>query len=162
VRAVVERWAPWLAAAVLVAGIVAYASTRHDHAPSSAAAVHQATPLTPGERRVAYAFIDTAVARKHLARAWSIVAPELKQGMTLDEWKTGTIPVVPYPAGEAKVLLKTVNSFTDTAQLSVTFLPVSGSKVRAAGFTLGLRNVDGHWLASSWQPASSIAPHKGT
>jgi hypothetical protein len=158
----VERWAPWLAAAVLVAGIVAYASTRHDHAPSSAAAVHRTAPLTPAERHVAYAFIDTAVARKHLVRAWSLAAPELKQGMTLDEWKTGTIPVVPYPAGEAKVLLKTVNSFTDTAQLSVTFLPISGSNVKAAAFTLGLRNVGGRWLASSWEPASSIAPHQGT
>jgi hypothetical protein len=161
-RAVVERWAPWLAVAVLVAGIVAYASTRHDRAPSSAASTHRTAPLTPAERRVAYAFVDTAVARKHLERAWSLVAPELKQGMTLDEWKTGTIPVVPYPAGQATVLLKTVNSFTDTAQISVTFLPRAGSKAHAAAFTLGLRNVDGHWLASSWQPESSIAPHKGT
>jgi hypothetical protein len=81
--------------------------------------------------------------------------------MSLDEWKTGTIPVVPYPVAEANVTLKPVNSFTDVAQLRVTFVPRAGTKAEAATFLLGLRNVDGHWLASAWQPSSPVAPHKG-
>jgi hypothetical protein len=162
VRARVERWAPWLAGAVLVAGIAAFAITRLDHASSTPAPPHRAAPLTAAELEVAHAFVDTAVARKHLDRAWEIVAPELKQGMSLDEWKTGTIPVVPYPVGEANVTLKVVNSFTDTAQLQVNFLPRAGSKASAAAFNLGLRKIDGRWLASGWQPTSTVVPPKGT
>jgi hypothetical protein len=162
VRARVERWAPWLAGAVLIAGIAAFAITRLDHASSTPAPPHRAAPLTAAARRVAVAFVDTAVARKHLDRAWTIVAPELKQGMSLDEWKTGSIPVVPYPVGEAHVTLKVVNSFTDTAQLHVNFSPRAGSKAPPAVFSLGLRKVDGSWLASAWQPTSTVVPPKGT
>ena len=160
-RVVLERWAPWLAAAVLVAGIASFVATRHGGSPSSPPLPHTAAPLTPAARRVAYAFLDTAVARKHLDRGWDVVAPELKQGMSLDEWKTGTIPVVPYPVADASVVLHVVSSFTDTARLHVSFVPKPGAKVAAASFTLGLHNVGGHWLASSWQPSSTIGPQSG-
>ena len=36
------------------------------------------------------------------------------------------------------------------------------AQARVVWDRLGLRNVDGHWLASSWQPASSISAPKGT
>jgi hypothetical protein len=160
-RALADRWLPWLAAAVLVAGIVAFAITRYDNTSPAPPPPHRAAPLTAAELQVAHAFLDTAVARKHLDRAWGIVAPELKQGMSLEEWNTGTIPVVPYPVGDANVTLKPVGSFTDVAQLRVTFVPHAGTKAAAATFMLGLRNVDGHWLASAWQPSSPVAPHKG-
>jgi hypothetical protein len=160
-RALAERWLPWLAAAVLVAGITAFAVTRLDRTSAAPPPPHRAARLSAAELQVAHTFLDTAVARKHLDRAWGIVAPELKQGLTLAEWNTGTIPVVPYPVGEAKATLKPVESFTDVAQLRVTFVPHAGTKAAAATFTLGLRNVDGHWLASAWQPTSPVAPHKG-
>jgi hypothetical protein len=160
-KAAAERWAPWLAAAVLAAGIAAFAVTRHSGSSSTPTPPHRASQLVAAERRVAYEFVDTAVARKHLDRAWAIVAPELKQGMTLDEWKTGTIPVVPYPVAQAIVTLRVVSSFTDVARLQVTFAPRSGTKAQAATFALGLRNVDGRWLVSAWQPSSAIVPQKG-
>jgi hypothetical protein len=160
-RALADRWLPWVAAAVLVAGIAAFAITRYDRSSPAAAPPHRAAKLTAAELQVAYAFLDTAVARRHLDRAWGIVAPELKDGMSLEEWKKGTIPVVPYPVEEANVSLKAVDSFTDVAQLRVTFVPRAGTKAAAATFMLGLRNVDGHWLASAWQPSSPVAPHKG-
>jgi hypothetical protein len=160
-RVLAERWTPWVAAAVLVAGIAAFAVTRLDRSSPVPAPPHRAAKLTAAELQVAHAFLDTAVARKHLDRAWAIVAPELKDGMSLEEWKKGTIPVVPYPVGEADVTLKPVDSFTDVAQLRVTFVPHAGTKAAAATFLLGLRNVDGHWLASAWQPSSPVAPHKG-
>jgi hypothetical protein len=161
VKALAERWAPWVAAAVLVAGIAAFAVMRHSGSSPTPAPPHRASSLVNAERRVAYEFLDTAVARKHLDRAWTIVAPELKQGMTLDEWKTGTIPVVPYPVGRAQAMLRVVSSFTDLARLQVTFVPKSGTKAHAATFTLGLRNVGGRWLVSAWQPSSTVVPHKG-
>ena len=119
------------------------------------------SPLAPAERRVATEFVDTAVARKHLDRAWAISGPELKQHLSLSEWKTGSIPVVPYPVAESKVLLRTVDSFTDAARLRVSFVPHAGAKAKAATFMLGLTNVNGRWLVSSWDPSSVVEPQQG-
>jgi hypothetical protein len=156
-----QRLAPWVAVAVLVSGIVAYAVTRLSDSTPAAAPPHRAAPLAAGERNVAREFIDTAVARKHLDRAWAIVAPELKQDMTLDAWKTGTIPVVPYPVDQAVAQLKLVRSLTDTAQFRVSFLPRTGAKAQPASFQLGLRKADGKWLVSSWLPTAVVVPPKG-
>jgi hypothetical protein len=157
----VQRWAPWVAVAVLVAGVVAFAVTKLTDSTPAAALPHRTAPLAAGERKIAIEFIDTAVARKNLARAWDISAPELKQDLTLDEWETGTIPVVPYPVGQAVARLKLVNSFTDTAEFEVSFLPRAGSKAKAASFQLGLRNIDQRWLVSSWLPTAAIVPPSG-
>jgi hypothetical protein len=156
-----HRWMPWVAGAVLVAGIVAFAVTKLSDSSPAASPPHRAAPLASVERTVAVEFVDTAVARKHLDRAWAIAAPELKQDMTRDEWRTGTIPVVPYPVDEAIARLKVVSSFTDTAQIQVRFLPRTGTKTKAASFRLGLRKVDGAWLVSSWLPSAAIVPPKG-
>jgi hypothetical protein len=160
VRMLAGRWAPWLAVAVLVAGVVAVTVARHKGSDSPTPP-HRSAPLTSAERRLAYEFLDTAVARKQLDRAWEIVAPELKEGTSLETWKTGSIPVVPYPVAQAKVVLHTVNSFTDRARLNVTFVPRSGTKASAATFALDLHNVDGRWLVSGWQPSSTVIPPKG-
>ena len=157
----VERWAPWLAAAVLVAGIAAYAIAKLSDSQAAPAPAHRAAPFTPGERSVAREFVFTAVARKQLERAWRIAAPELKQGMSLAEWETGTIPVVPYPVSQAVARLRVVDSFTDTAQVAVDFLPRSGAAAQAATFRLGLRRVGGAWLVSSWAPTSTVTPPTG-
>jgi hypothetical protein len=157
-----SKFAPWIGVAVLVAGIAAFAVTRHGGSSPPPPLPHRKAPISAGELAVAREFVDTAVARKQLARAWEIAAPELKQGLTLDQWKTGSIPVVPYPVGTTQQQYHVVNSFTDTSRISVSFLPRPGSKAGAAAFTLDLHNVGGRWLVSSWQPASSIRPKQGT
>jgi hypothetical protein len=157
----IQRWTPWVAVAVLVAGIVAFAVTKLTDSSPAAAPPHRAAPVTAGERNVAREFIATAVARKNLARAWAITAPELKQDLTLDEWKTGTIPVVPYPVDQAVARLKLVSSFTDTAAFQVSFVPRTGAKAKAATFQLDLRNIDRKWLVSSWLPSAAIVPPPG-
>ncbi len=159
-RAAVERWAPWLAGLVLVAGIVSFAAT-YVGGSSSSAPPHRKAALEHGELGVLYAFLDTAVARKNLGRAWEIVAPELKQGMSLREWKTGTIPVVPYPVAKARVGIHTAASFTDEAQFKVTFFPKAHPGVASASFAAGLRKLGGRWLVSSWQPSSIVGPGAG-
>jgi hypothetical protein len=157
----IQRWAPWIAAAVLVAGIVAFAVTKLTDSSPAAAPPHRVAAVTSVERKTAIEFIDTAVARKNLSRAWEIVAPDLKQDLTLDEWKTGTIPVIPYPVDQAVARLKLVSSFTDTATFQVSFLPRAGVQTKAASFQLGLVNADGRWLVSSWLPSAAIVPPKG-
>jgi hypothetical protein len=157
----IQRWAPWIAVAVLVAGIVTFAVTKLSDSTPAAAPPHRLAPLAPVERTVAREFIDTAVARKHLDRAWAITAPELKQDLTHAQWMTGTIPVVPYPVDQAVGQLKLVSSFTDVAQFTVNFLPRTGAKAQPATFRLDLRKVDGKWLVSSWLPSAAVVPPSG-
>ena len=157
----VERWAPWVAAAVLVAGVVAFAVVKLTESKPPAAPPHRAAPVTAVERSVAREFIETAVARKHLDKAWTIVAPTLKQNMTLAEWMTGTIPVVPYPVDQAVARLKLMSSFTDTARFTVSFLPRAGTRAQPAAFRLDLSSVNGKWLVSSWLPSAAIVPPSG-
>jgi hypothetical protein len=159
VLAFLEKWAPWIAGAVLVAGVVAFAVTRLDR--GTATPPHRKAPLEAAERRVALEFVATAVARHDLARAWDLVATELKQGMSRDEWKTGTIPIVPYPVAQARTMIRPLSSFTDTGQLRVTFVPHAGTKARPATFTLELRKQGGRWLVSAWLPTSAVLPPTG-
>ena len=104
-RRFLDKWAPWIAVGVLVAGVAAYAATRiasGGGSSSDATAETQAgptVPLDPKARAVAQEFVATAVARKHLAEAWRLAGPELKSHLTLAKWLTGTIPVSPYPVG---------------------------------------------------------------
>jgi hypothetical protein len=138
---------------VLVAGVCAYVATRL--ASGGSAAAPRAIPLGAAQRRVAVEFVDTAVARKDLAKAWTLAAPELRSGMTLAQWKTGTIPVVPYKVAGAQLHLATVDSFSDHADIDVTFLRGGAGDT----FRLGLSRVGGSWLVSSWVPLKVVTPN---
>ncbi len=156
-RARLDRWAPWLSGAVLVAGVCAYTVTRLASGGGSAAAP-VSVPLDPQARVVAREFVATAVARKDLARAWALVAPELRGGLTLAQWKTGTIPVQPYPVAKAAARYTVEASYPGLASLRVTFLPPPASSTPAGDFLLTLRRIHGHWLVSSWTPQTVLRP----
>jgi hypothetical protein len=160
VRRALEQWAPFVAGAVLVVGVASYALV-HFSGGSQPQVVHRPSKLEPTERRIALEFVQTAVARKRLARAWDIAAPELKRGTTREEWLAGTLRVVPYPVAKADAIFTVVNSFTDRAQLNVAFLPKPGTRVDPQTFTLDLRKVDGRWLVSAWLPTEKVRPGKG-
>jgi hypothetical protein len=154
-----EKWAPWVAGAVLVAGICAYAVTRAASGGSSAAPASQKTvPLGAKARAVAREFVATAVARKDLARAWTLTAPQLKAGMTLAQWKTGQIPVQPYPVAKAAARYSVEESHPDAAVLRVSFVPPPASSTPAGDFLLTLQRVGNRWLVSGWAPESIIQP----
>jgi hypothetical protein len=98
-------------------------------------------------------FISTSVARHHPERSWQLIDPSLRQGLTLEQWSHGNIPVVPYPA--AGVDLITFESYTrDHAAIEVLLEPAKGSglvrKTFQAELRRGLR--PRRWTISSWVP----------
>jgi len=157
VRAWLSRWAPWLSGAVLVAGVCAYAVARFASGGGSAVTA-KTVPLDPQARTVARAFVATAVARRDLARAWTLAAPELKQGLTLAQWETGAIPVQPYPVAKATARYTVQSSQPGIASLRVSFLPPPASSTPAGDYTITLRRLHGRWLVSSWTPQSVVKP----
>ncbi len=154
-----DRWAPWIAGAVLVAGIVVFAVGRLTSGGSSAAA--RPVPLSPEARAVAREFVDTAVARRRLGRSYDLVGPALKQGMSRTEWEGGTIPVVPYPVSESVARFRVNGSYTDHALLEVDFYPRPKSTAKAGAFTLGLEKLAGRWLVAEWAPRTAVGARGG-
>ncbi len=64
--------------------------------PATNVGQDKTVPLPPEARQIAVQFIKTAVVRKNLRDAWTISGPGIKQDLSLNEWMTGNIPVVPY------------------------------------------------------------------
>jgi hypothetical protein len=121
-------------------------------------------PLPLEARRVAVRFIQTAVARKNLEEAWTLVGPNLRGGMSRERWLTGENPVVPYPIDELEVApYKIDESYTKSALLEVALLPRKGAGVRAQVFFLELKRLGSgeraRWVVDNWVPrASAVVP----
>jgi hypothetical protein len=172
-------WLPVLSGLVLAAGIVAVlfaldvlgtSSTESSAKVSSGRArqvpaAPKTVPLSPEVRKVAIAWISSAVARTDLDRAWKLTAPELRQGLSLAQWKTGNVPIVPYPVDKlpkdamASALYKVDWSRPRDASLQFVLGPVKGTKAQT--FIIGLRRYgrgsDAHWLVYDWQPRAAPA-----
>ena len=164
-RAAAEKWAPWLAGLVLLAGIASFAAVRLAGGTSSPApaATEQAVdttpaPLDPQARTVAREFVATAVARKRLGEAWQLAAPSLRGHLTLAEWRTGNIPVQPYPVAQATARWAVEQSTAESTVFRVTFLPRKASVAKPGDFHLALERLGGRWRVSSFTAANAISP----
>jgi hypothetical protein len=121
-------------------------------------------PLPKEARQVAVRFIQTAVAREDLEEAWTLVGPNLRGGLTREEWLTGNNPVVPYPIDKLEVApYKVDESYESSALIEVALLPRKGAGVRAQVFFLGLVKVGSgsraRWVVDNWVPrASAVVP----
>jgi hypothetical protein len=162
-----QKALPWVVAVVVVGAAIAagiiWSNTGHSTAtpltnqPALDVSQTPATvKLTPGATKVARQFIRTAVARKNLPRAYSIVTDQIKQGQSLKSWNTGNIAVIPYPVDAVKYApMKIDFSYPKEAQIEVALLPKAGSKVRPQLFLMDLVKRDGKWLVNAWVPRSS-------
>jgi hypothetical protein len=157
VRSFLAKWAPWIAVAVLVAGVCAYAATRIASGGGSPATTTSAAQPSA----VAKEFVATAVARKQLARAWALAAPEMKQGLTLKQWLTGTIPVTPYPVGKAAEKFTVQSSTANDAVIRVSFIPPPASSTPSGDFLITLHRNGGNWLVTSWVPRQTVNAPSG-
>lgn len=157
----------WVGGAVLLIGVAVmiaflWPSPKSVYVPPSSrpaqiAPKQKTVPLEPAAKVVGERFIETAVARRNLANAWEITAPALRRGFTLAQWKTGAIPVVPYPADTSTPApVKIDYSYKDSALLVVLLVPRKGVSMKPQTFLLGL-HAFGHgpnrrWLVDYWAP----------
>lgn len=132
--------------------------------PIKIAAPPKKVPLKVRERAAALAvasrFIDTAVARKNVDRAWGLVTPTLRAGYTRKQWDTANLPgIPPFPVAEARWRLQ----FSDEKGIGFTMalFPTKASHQQAAVFMIGLHKVGAgkhrHWLVDNWQAAPTTA-----
>jgi hypothetical protein len=114
-------------------------------------------PLDPEARAVARLFVLTAVARRHLRLAYYLAGPQIRQDLSLAEWQTGMIPVVPYPLDPRRLSEPKV----DVARPSEVQLQVLlWSRIHpgeSQSFVIGLIKRREGWLVDVWAPAAATA-----
>ena len=169
-----ERYAPWLAALILVIGVAAvivkFAPNKNSTAqplsspPSASQAKEKTVKFSPAEAKAMFQFVRTAVAREDLAAAWKLAGPSVRGGLTYKEWLTGAIPVVPYPIDVRHFAprIKIDYSFKNDAQVELALLPKAGSGVRPQYFIAALKRLKGadgkmHWVVNNWVPRTALA-----
>jgi hypothetical protein len=99
-------------------------------------------------------FVGTSVARRHPERSWPIIHPTLREGLTMRQWMTGNIPVVPYPAVGVD-LLRLQSVVNQTALVEVMLEPAPRSHLVRKTFQIELRRLPRpphRWAVSSWVP----------
>jgi hypothetical protein len=173
----VERYAPWLAALVLVAGVTAAIvrfAPNKDAAPyvipktqPKAPAKEQTVPLSHAASKVVFNFVTTAVARTDLAAAWTYSGPNIRGDLTYKQWLQGNIPVVPYPVETRGFAprMKIDYSHRNNAQLELFLQAKAGSKIRPQLFIVELKRIAGahgktRWVVDNWVPRTPIGVPK--
>jgi len=141
--------------------------SNHKPAPVSGGYTTSVTTPVPAEakftseaRHVVSRFILTAVARKHLEEAWTLVGPNLKGGLSKKEWLTGNNPVVPFPIDDLQLASYKIDySHKDSALLEVMLLPRKNARVGAQTFFLEVKKVgtgaNARWVVDNWVPRGS-------
>jgi hypothetical protein len=163
-----QRRLMWIGGIVLVVGASVFGIVEFWGSPKTAEEPFTPKPaqiqtrsktvkLDPEVRQVGEQFIRTAVARKQLEASWELVAPTMKNGFTLKQWKTGAIPIIPYPADTSRPApVKIDSAYAYRGLLEVLLIPRKGVKMKPQLFLLGLRKfgqgADRHWLVEYWAP----------
>jgi hypothetical protein len=132
--------------------------------PGKPQVTHEEPPATPlskndinGSEDTLDAFVRTAVLRHHLDKSYDLVTAQLRGGMGRDEWLTGDIPVIPFPAKDfAFAKSKLRYSRGDFARYDVLIWAKPHASTGSTTFSMELRAVGAgknrHWLVDYFEP----------
>lgn len=104
-------------------------------------------------------FVRTAVAHRRLSEAYDMVGPELRGGLSRNEWATGDNPVVPFPAvGIAD--WSVAYSYRNDVALDLALVAKPGSDTIGKTFRIELTRgrAAGPWRVVSWVPNGLSGP----
>jgi hypothetical protein len=118
-------------------------------------------PLSAADRRAVLRavdrFVDSAVARRDLAAAYDLTAPELRGSVSRREWARGDIPVPAYPVYRHGVRITDTYRNDVFAQL---FLKARRSSVEPLGVDIELKAVGKgskrRWLVAYYLPRQTL------
>ena len=100
-------------------------------------------------------FVNTAVARRRVEDSYALATPGLREGLTRSQWSRGEIPVIPFPATEARVRVD--YSYRNEVGLTLLLVPSSASKLNPMAFNMDLtargKGPERRWLVNSWTPS---------
>ncbi len=127
-----------------------------DRPAKQAPAAPRHVRLDPAAKRALGQFVLTAVARKNLRAAYALAGPGVRQGMSLAQWLTGEIPVVPYEVKSLQYApFKIDYSRPNHALVEVAMVPTAKSVKRGVKpqiFYADVVRLHGKWVVNSWVP----------
>ncbi len=148
------RLAMRLLAAAAVA--LAFAGT------ASAAPIHH---LTKADRAAIDKTVDMVVnygaKRVDVIRSYDWVTPEMRAGMTRKDWKTGDLPIYPFPAKGKTFHYWRLKWISDgTVGIELLLMPTLKNKfdVGPIIFDLYLKPAGKRWLLDGFMPMATLAP----
>jgi hypothetical protein len=164
-----RRRLTWLAVLLVIAGLITLAATKYANTgasnatplidkPATVYRVPARMHLTTRDRNELFAvtsqFVQTAVVRKHLDSAWSMLGPEMKVGQTRASWDTGFNNVVPFKA-DGIGLFSVLYAYQNDVAIDTGLVSGKGQGWSAKTFTIELKRYPGRphqWLVASWVP----------
>jgi hypothetical protein len=160
-----NRWLLVLGAVVLAAGIVAIllkvigssSDTTENVNPTGPAIAdvekaQKNIKFPPDAWNVVKKFIFTAASRKNVAASYALADENVRGGFTLQQWKTGNIPVPYFPTSEIiRYNWKNTNfAHPRDAVLNLILVPTKKSGMRAGTFQIEVVKVGqgakAHWV----------------
>lgn len=155
-----------LAAALVTLGVIVYLGVHFSSpgSPENATGPElpdyktpKTVPFTRQDRRavrkVLAKFIATAVSRRHVERSWDLASATMREGVTRNEWESGSIPVQPYPASARGGGSWTAVEYSDRRKvgLNVLVFPQRGSGYGIASAHVDLvKGRDQRWRVDYW------------
>jgi hypothetical protein len=105
-------------------------------------------------------FVPAAVARRHPERALALSTPNLRSQASPRQWRSGDIPVQPFPIRPGQSYHGwTVNfAFRNQVNLDLLVMPDLKKETHPIAFTIDMHKVRGQWLVDSVFPIAVFAP----
>jgi hypothetical protein len=117
-------------------------------------------PACAIERTVRH-FIASAVERDHVAASFSLVTPELRQGLTKQQWATGNIPVLSFDGVDWDAFSLRFSDVAASVRYYRLHLRSEEPAYGDADFWIGIENRAGRWLVSYFAPAAIVGAPSG-
>lgn len=144
--------------------------------PGKPKVTHEEPPATPlpkrelaAAQRILSDFVVSAVYRQHVEQSYDLVAAPVRGGLTRKEWRTGDIPVPPFPAPAVAVARsKLVYSHRNLARYEVLFYTKPKARLLPLLYSIELtRTKRGRWLVDYAMPlggglSTRPTPYKAT
>jgi hypothetical protein len=103
-------------------------------------------------------FVPAAVGRDHPGRAWALAAPSMREGSSRADWRTGALPVFPYPAAARGFGILPVTVKPDDVTFELMVHPKPGSNAGMQVFSTEVQRIGGRWRVASMTTRAEFAP----
>jgi hypothetical protein len=102
-------------------------------------------------------FVPEAAGRVHPGQARFLATPQMRALATPAQWRSGNLPVYPYPVSDAPFGIRPITVTPDDVTFDLMLHPKAGSGAGVAVYTTEVQKIGGRWLVNEMYPSASFA-----